>query len=149
MRQKEPPRVRGPYKERRGWRLVVFEEAGRRSLHFSTEAEALRRKAALARELERTAPRTIATMLDEYVEHKIETGRSLPYIAQAERRRLVALLGPFVEQDIGSVTPARAAARPSAAAPELLWMNSLRSIEGLLVFQLANCRDRQPGVRRA
>lgn len=110
MRQKEPPRVRGPYKERRGWRLVVFEEAGRRSLHFSTEAEALRRKAALARELERTAPRTIATMLDEYVEHKIETGRSLPYIAQAERRRLVALLGPFVEQDIGAVTPARAAA---------------------------------------
>ena len=109
MRQKEPPRVRGPYKELRGWRLVVFEETGRRSIQFSTEAAARRKKAVLARQFERNAPRILANMLDEYIKEKIDTGRALPHIARAEQQRILCLLGDSVTRDIRHVTPAWAA----------------------------------------
>jgi len=88
---------------------VVFEETGRRSLQFETEAAARRKKAALSRQFERNAPRTLANMLDEYIEEKIDTGRALPYIARAEQRRILFLLGDSVTKDIRHVTATWAA----------------------------------------
>lgn len=88
---------------------MVFEETGRRSLQFETEAAARRKKAALSRQFERNAPRTLANMLDEYIEEKIDTGRALPYIARAEQRRILFLLGDSVTKDIRHVTATWAA----------------------------------------
>jgi len=88
---------------------VVFEETGRRSIQFSTEAAARRKKAVLARQFERNAPRILANMLDEYIKEKIDTGRALPHIARAEQQRILCLLGDSVTRDIRHVTPAWAA----------------------------------------
>ena len=88
---------------------MVFEETGRRSLQFETEAAARRKKAALSRQFERNAPRTLANMLDEYIEEKIDTGRALPHIARAEQRRILFLLGDSVTKDIRHVTATWAA----------------------------------------
>jgi len=88
---------------------VVFEATGRRSLQFETETAARRKKAALSRQFERNAPRTLAHMLDEYKEEKVDTGRALPHIARAEQQRILFLLGNSVTKDIRHVTPAWAA----------------------------------------
>lgn len=88
---------------------MVFEETGRRSIQFETEAAARRKKAALSRQFERSAPRTLTNMLDEYIEEKVDTGRALPHIARAEQRRILFLLGDSVTKDIRHVTPTWAA----------------------------------------
>ena len=88
---------------------MVFEATGRRSLQFETETAARRKRAALSRQFERNAPRTLAHMLDEYIEEKIDTGRALPHIARAEQQRILFLLGDSVTKDIRHVTPAWAA----------------------------------------
>ena len=108
MRPKEAPRVRGPYQESRGWRLVVFNEKGRHSLHFATESEAQRKKSTLTRKLERAKPRTITNMIDVYLEEKSATGRVLPYVACNERRGITRLLGAMIARDISALTPAMA-----------------------------------------
>ena len=108
MRPREAPRVRGPYQESRGWRLVVFNEKGRHSLHFVTESEAQRKKSTLTRKLERAKPRTIINMIDIYLEEKSATGRVLPYVACNERRGITRLLGAMIARDISALTPAMA-----------------------------------------
>lgn len=53
MRQKQPPRVLGPYKEKDRWRLVLFDETGRRSEYFGSEADAQRKRRSLTQKLAR------------------------------------------------------------------------------------------------
>jgi hypothetical protein len=55
MRIKEPPRVVGPYQERERWRIVLVENAKRKSIFLDTEEEALRAKAELERRFLRPA----------------------------------------------------------------------------------------------
>lgn len=100
----------GPYREKKRWRLVIIDDSGRRSFYFDNEKSAQRKKAKVALTLEPSPNRKmIAHMLDEYLQFKIDTARTLPRTAWAERRRLVSFLGLYVEREIGAVTPQRAA----------------------------------------
>lgn len=109
MRQKEPPRVLGPYKERNRWRLVVFNDNGRRSEYFESEADAQRQRRHLTKKLEHRATRKLADMIAEYTQEKIDSGRSLPKTAAGERQCLLDFFGSHLAEDISAVTPKHAA----------------------------------------
>lgn len=109
MRQKQPPRVLGPYKEKDRWRLVIFDETGRRSEYFGSEADAQRKRRILTQKLARVT-RKLGDMVEQYMQQKIENGRSLPKTAADQRQRLFDFFGSYVEKDITTVTAERAAA---------------------------------------
>ena len=109
MRQKQPPRVVGPYKEKDRWRLVIFDEMGRRSEYFDSVAEAQRKRRILTQKLARVT-RRLDDMVEQYTRHKIDNGQSLPKTATDQRQRLLDFFGPYVERDITTVTSERAAA---------------------------------------
>lgn len=109
MRPKQPPRVLGPYKEKDRWRLVIFDETGRRSEYFDSEADAQRKRRGLTQKLARVT-RKLGDMIERYLQHKIDTGRTLPRTATDERQRLLDFFGSYVEKDLTAVTEQRAAA---------------------------------------
>ena len=119
MRQKEPPRVLGPYKERNRWRLVVFDDNGRRSEYFESEADAQRQHRNLTKKLEHRAKRKLADMIAEYAQEKIDLGRSLPKTAAGERQCLLDFFGPYLAEDISAVTSKHAALLYEQAATRI------------------------------
>ena len=119
MRQKEPPRVLGPYKERNRWRLVIIDDHGRRSEYFESEADAERQRRNLTKKLEHRATRKLGDMIAEYAQEKIDLGRSLPKTAVGERQCLLDFFGPYCDEDISAVTPKQAALLYEQAATRI------------------------------
>lgn len=109
MRRREPARVLGPYQERSKWRVVVVENAERRSIFVPTEAEALHLKRKLEREIAGPSTRMLREVIEEFLAHHISTGRALPQTCEYYRQRMFRLLGAYLDKDISDVTPKRAA----------------------------------------
>ena len=111
-RAKAPPRVKGPYSERGGsrFRIRVCEVTGHRDLYFATLQEAQAAIKQAARGLRQSShSRQLGTVMDEYHHEKVQRGSCSARSAHSERACLRAWLADFLEEDIGKLTPKRAA----------------------------------------
>ena len=111
-RAKAPPRVKGPYSERGGsrFRIRVCEVTGHRDLYFATlrEAQAAIKQAARGL-LQASQSRQLGFVLDEYHQEKLLRGSCSDQSARDQRASLRFWLADFLAQDIGKLTPKRAA----------------------------------------
>ena len=110
MRRREPPRVLGPYFERKKWRIVVVENGVRKSIFAALEAEALRLKRQYEREITASAVRTVRDAMEEFLRQRVDSGKVLPQTAHYYRERLTRLLSETLDVDLAALTPRRAAA---------------------------------------
>ena len=111
-RAKAPPRVKGPYSERGGsrFRIRVCEMTGHRDLYFPTLQEAQAAIKQAARGLRQSSQsRQLGFVLEEYHHEKVQRGSCSARSAQSERACLRAWLADFLAEDIGKLTPKRAA----------------------------------------
>ncbi len=110
MRIKEPPRVVGPYQERGRWRIVLVENAKRKSIFLDTEEEAFRAKT----ELERTVFRPVSLKLADVIElwaQELRRGKLLkPESVSHAVRWTRKMTEPMLERPISAITPHKAAA---------------------------------------
>jgi hypothetical protein len=112
-RARSAPRVKGPYSERGGarFRIRVCDATGQRDLYFSTlnEAQAGIRQA--ERELRRSSHgRDLGSVLEEHMSDKVQRGLCAAQNADIQKARLRGWLADALEEDIGKITPKRAAA---------------------------------------
>ena len=112
-RAKAPPRVKGPYSEREGtrFRIRICEATGHRDLYFPTKKDALRG----LKEAERGLPpsangRSLGTVIDAYIEDKVQQGICNPETAKQHRALFRAWLSGSLEDDLCKLSPKRAAA---------------------------------------
>ena len=110
MRKREPPRVVGPYCERKGWRLVVIEHGTRKSILASTEAEALKLKRQFEKEISGSAVRTVGEVIEAFLVDRMRSGDWRPVSERSTRARLNLFFGSVCDLDIGKITARRAAA---------------------------------------
>ena len=99
-------RVLGPYRNSDKWRLVVFDENGRKALLAPTLEEAEQLKSGLLRMFSNRSLLTIGAALDEWLEHKTQSGLK-PASIQMMRRRLESFL-PLAKA-LGELTAPQAA----------------------------------------
>ena len=112
-RPKAPPRVNGPYPDRDGTRFrvrIFHHDLRRQDLYFHTEKEALAAIAQAKRELQAAQNRSLGDVLDEYFAEKERSGRSKPETCQEQRARVSGFLQRYLDEDVGQITPRRAAA---------------------------------------
>mgnify|MGYP003595593608 CR=1 FL=1 len=112
-RPKAPPRVNGPYPDRDGTRFrvrIFHHDLRRQDLYFHTEKEALAAIAQAKRELQAAQARSLGDVLDEYFAEKERSGRSKLETCQEQRSRVRSFLHRYLDDDIGQITPRRAAA---------------------------------------
>ena len=144
-RYKSPPRVKGPYSERDGtrFRIRICEQAGLRNLYFSTMKEAFAAMKEAAGEFLRAGhERTLGKVLDCYVADKVKRGVCNPRSAREHRDHLGRWLYDYLDDDIGKLTPKRAAilyerlvstptrktGRPPAAATQRLYLRLAQAL---------------------
>jgi len=110
MRIKEPPRVVGPYQERGRWRIVLVENAKRKSIFLDTEEEAFRAKAELERSVLRPASRNLRDVIITW-EQELLRGKLLkPESVSHAVRWTQKMTEPMLEKPISAITPHKAAA---------------------------------------
>ncbi|MFO0580044.1 MAG: site-specific integrase [Polyangia bacterium] len=110
---KAPPRVKGPYSERGGtrFRIRICGLTGHHDVYFSTKKEALAGMRRAAREFcPSSVGRSLAQVLDLYLEDKVQRGVCNPRSADAHRVQLRSWLCDYLDEDIGKLTPKRAVA---------------------------------------
>jgi integrase len=111
-RAKAPPRVKGPYAERGGsrFRIRVCDVSGHRDLYFATLQEAQAAMKQAARGLRQSSHcRQLGIVLDEYHQEKLQRGSCSARTAHDQRACLRGWLIDFLDEDIGKLTPKRAA----------------------------------------
>lgn len=141
MRRREPPRVVGPYYERRQWRIVVIENGTRKSMFVASREEALRLKSQFEKEITGPPLRTVGEVIAAFIADRSAAGDWRPVSAQGARDKLVAFFAPSVEADISQITSRRAAAmyldatqrltrfgRPAAAATHRLELRAAKRL---------------------
>ncbi len=109
---KSTPRVKGPYFERGGsrFRIRICDGNGQRDLYFSSLQAARKGIKEAARELPRDQEHfALRRVLDEFTQEKVRHGLCKLESAEQHRARLCAFLANFLDQDIGKLTPNRAA----------------------------------------
>ena len=112
-RSKAPPRIKGPYSERGGtrFRIRICDATGHRDLYFSTRQEALAGIKQAFCELPSSAQgRSLAEIIDAYVEHKVQQGVCSARTAEEHRARLRWWLDGSLQDDLAKLTAKRAAA---------------------------------------
>jgi len=112
-RAKAPPRIKGPYSERGGtrFRIRICDAAGRRDLYFPTRKEALIAIKEAARALPASAKgRTLGKVLKAHTADRVQQGSCSAHTAEEQRARLSGWLGDWLEDELGKLTPKRAAA---------------------------------------
>ena len=112
-RTKAPPRIKGPYSERGGtrFRIRICDATGHRDLYFSTRQEALAGIKEAFCELPSSAQgRSLAEIIDAYVEHKVQQGACNLSTAEEHRARLRWWLDVSLQDDLAKLTAKRAAA---------------------------------------
>lgn len=99
-------RVLGPYRNGEKWRLVLFDQHGRKAVLASTEAEAEALKSSLLRRADDGAQLSIAAALDEWLGEKRQAG-----LTESSISAIATKLRPFLplEAMLGEITPQRAA----------------------------------------
>lgn len=110
MRRREPPRVVGPYCERKRWRIVVIEHGTRKSVFAPTEAEALRLKKQFEKEVAGPSLRTVGEVIEAFITERMRAGEWRPITERSAKERLGAFFGSVLDLDIGQLTARRAAA---------------------------------------
>ena len=111
-RAKAPPRVKGPYSERGGsrFRIRVCDATGHRDLYFATLHEAQVAIKQTARGLVQSShSRQLGVLLDQYHQEKLQRGSCLLQSARDQQATLRGWLADFLDDDIGVLTPRRAA----------------------------------------
>lgn len=106
-RRKRGERIHGPYKHRQRWRIVVISPSGERDTHsFETkeQAQAVIRDARAQVAAEGV---TVTAALDAYEQHQRDRGSSAGHV-RTTRHRLDALFAGALDDELWSVTPARA-----------------------------------------
>jgi len=109
---KAAPRVKGPYAERGGtrFRIRICDAQGHRDLYFPSMKKALEGMKQAEEELPTDqACRTLRTVLDEYTQEKVLRGFCRQDSADQHRARLSGWLAEYLDQDVGKLTPRRAA----------------------------------------
>jgi len=112
-RPKAPPRVNGPYPDRDGTRFrvrIFHHDLRRQDLYFHTEKEALAAIGQAKRELQAAQNRTLGGVMQEYFAEKGRSGRSKPETCREQHARVSVFLRRHLDDDIGRITPNRAAA---------------------------------------
>ncbi len=110
---KSAPRVKGPYSERGGsrFRIRICDGNGQRDVYFPYLQAARKGMKEAARELPRSQEyHSLRRVLHEFTQEKVHRGFCKLESAEHQRDRLSALLADFLDQDIGKLTPKRAAA---------------------------------------
>jgi integrase len=99
-------RVLGPYRNGGKWRLVVFEDGGRKALLADSQDEAVALKARLLRLFEDRSRLPISAALDEWLSEKRQAG-----LRETSLSAISGKLRPFLPLDatLGEITPQRAA----------------------------------------
>ncbi len=110
MRRKEPPRVVGPYQEKNRWRIVVVEQGQRKSFFCASQEEALKLKADFARQVDLPPSRKLTDVIADWEQDKLRRGACKEHSAKHQTGRLRLILQPFLEEEISTLTPRRAAA---------------------------------------
>lgn len=110
-RPKSPPRVNGPYPDRGGtrFRVRIFDRGKRKDLYFRTEKEALECITEAQRGLSTARSRALADLIDDYINEKERLGRAKPETCADQRERVRWFLQEYLEDDIGTLTPKKAA----------------------------------------
>ena len=110
-RAKSPPRIKGPYSERGGsrFRIRVCDMTGHRDLYFGTLLEAQTGIKQASRELGSHLSQKLGIVLDEYYQDKVRRGSCSSQSARDQRTCLRAWLADFLDEDLGKLTPKRAA----------------------------------------
>ena len=111
-RAKAPPRVKGPYSERGGsrFRIRVCDVTSHRDLYFATLHEAQTAIKQTARGLLQASPsRLLGVLLDQYHQEKLQRGSCSLQSAHDQQATLRRWLADFLEDDLGKLTPKRAA----------------------------------------
>lgn len=101
-----PLRVLGPYKEPRGFRLVVVQGSRRKSLKFASLEQAQQSQALLLSEAQRSGGHRIGDVLAEYEQAMVQERGRLPQTATESCQRLRRFLP--VDAQLGDITPALA-----------------------------------------
>lgn len=107
MRRSLESRVLGPYREGSKWRIVVVEGGRRATRKVASEAEALRLKSELDRELVKTQALTTSEALDRYEQHMLGKGNKPASVAGTIGKLRTMFAGVA---DLAQLTPRRAAA---------------------------------------
>lgn len=110
MRRREPPRVVGPYPERGKWRIVLVEDGKRKSVFLDPEAEALRARAELERNVARPVSKRRGDVLDLWEQEGLRLGTSKPESVLHKVGRVRSFLRPVLDEEIAAITPRKAAA---------------------------------------
>ena len=110
MRRREPPRVVGPYCERKRWRIVIIEHGTRKSVFAPTEAEALKLKKQFEKEIAGPPVRTVGELIDSFLAERMRAGDWRPISERSTRDSLNSFFGSVRDLDIGQLTARRAAA---------------------------------------
>ncbi len=110
MRRREPPRVVGPYQEKNRWRIVVVEQGQRKSFFCASQEEALKLKADFSRQVDLPPSRKLADVIADWEQDKLRRGACKAHSAKHQTLRLRLMLQPFLEEEISTLTPRRAAA---------------------------------------
>lgn len=136
MRRRDS-RVLGPYRDGDRWRIVVIEGGRRAARKVASEAEALRLKRELDRELVKTQALTTSEALDRYEQHMLGKGNKPASVAGTIGKLRNALASV---DDLAQITPRKAAqlyqrlcTRPSARTGRPLSVDSHRNL-------LAECK---------
>lgn len=109
-RKKSPPRVNGPYRESRGFRIRIFDGTGdHEDLFFATEPEALQAK----QEAAQTLPKQLVTVLvedaiAEYFADKLKHGKCRPETAKEQRAQLLRFLEADLSGPVSRMSQSRA-----------------------------------------
>jgi len=119
MRKRNAARVLGPYQERGRWRLIIVEDAGRRSVFFGCREEALKFKMSTEREIFRPPSQRIADVLAEWQTQKLRAAECKPQSVKHQFGRLSAFFAPVADEDIAALTPRQAAALYQQATERL------------------------------
>lgn len=111
MRKKGPPRVLGPYPERKRWRLIIFEGGTRKAMYLASQEEALRLKSELSAQLKQSGEgRRLSTLVDAWTDERLRVGTCKPETAREQDVRLRAFLGDHLEKDVSALSAKVAAA---------------------------------------
>lgn len=119
MRRKEPPRVVGPYLERKKWRVVVIDDNGRKAVFAPTHEEALRLKEQLAKGLSTWPTRTIRQQLTSYIAERQASGVWLPSTVTATSQKLFVFFADVLTLGTAQLTPRQAEALYVAASQRI------------------------------
>ena len=105
MRKKGPPRVLGPYPERKRWRLIIFEGGTRKAMYLTSQEEALRLKSELSAQLKQLGDgRRLGDLVTAWTDERLRVGTCKAQTAREQDVRLRAFLADYLDKDVRALS---------------------------------------------